>query len=184
MPKAVKSAAAKNAAKKVAEEHKYWLLKAEPETRLVNGHDVKFSIDDLKSMKTSCWDGVRSYEARNNMKAMKKGDKAFFYHSNCKEPGIVGIMKIAKEAYTDYTAFDKSHPYYDAKSKKDDPRWFMVDVEYVRHLPRIVPLQEIKQDDNLKEMALRKRSRLSVTPVTDKEWEYLIDKSEKPAPAE
>ncbi|ANB15890.1 hypothetical protein AWJ20_3534 [Sugiyamaella lignohabitans] len=80
---------------------RYWLLKAEPETRVVDGHDVKFSIDDLKDMKVSPWDGVRNYEARNNMRAMKQGELAFFYHSNCKVPGIVGIMKIHKEAYVD-----------------------------------------------------------------------------------
>jgi hypothetical protein len=90
-----------NNAKNILKGVQYWLMKAEPESRIVKGKDVKFSIDDLKEMKTSCWDGVRNHAAKNHMRAMKKGDLCFFYHSNCKVPGIVGIMRVAKEAYPD-----------------------------------------------------------------------------------
>ncbi|KAJ2800971.1 hypothetical protein H4R20_003860, partial [Coemansia guatemalensis] len=107
----------------------YWLMKAEPESRIVKGIDVKFSIDDLQAMEnsTSPWDGVRSYEARNIMRdKMKVGDKALFYHSNCKEPGIAGVMTVVRCGYPDYTAFDLDHPYYDPKSNKAAPKWYMV----------------------------------------------------------
>ncbi|KAJ2720917.1 hypothetical protein GGI07_004313 [Coemansia sp. Benny D115] len=106
-------------------------MKAEPESRIVKGIDVKFSIDDLRSMKnsTSQWDGVRNYEARNIMRdQMKVGDRVLFYHSNCKSPGIAGTATIARSAYPDYTAFDPNHPYYDPKSNKESPRWFMVNL--------------------------------------------------------
>lgn len=164
----------------------FWLMKAEPETRLVNGHDVKFSIDDLKEMNVSCWDGVRNYQARNNMKAMKKGDLVFFYHSNCKMPGIVGIMKVCKEAYPDYTAFDNEHPYYDAKSDKKNPKWFMVDVEYVKHLPQLVSLEELKRykDGELNEFSLLRQGRLSVARVQEREWEFINKLAEQPLKAD
>ena len=104
----------------------YWLMKSEPES---------FSIDDLKSMKVEHWDGVRNYQARNMMRdQMKKGDKIFFYHSNCDVPGIVGIAKVEKESYPDHTAFDPESKYYDPKSSADNPRWFMVDVKFVKNL--------------------------------------------------
>lgn len=153
----------------------YWLMKAEPESRLVNGQDVKFSIDDLKSLKVSCWDGVRNYGARNNMRAMEVGDLAFFYHSNCKPPGIVGVMKICKKAYPDYTAVDKSHPYFDPKSDISNPKWFMVDVEYIKHLPRMITLEELKKhkDGSLKELSLLKQGRLSVSKVQESEWVFI-----------
>ncbi|KAM4849877.1 thymocyte nuclear protein 1 isoform X5 [Urocitellus parryii] len=106
----------------------YWLMKSEPESRLDKGIDVKFSIEDLKAqpMQTACWDGVRNYQARNFLRAMKLEEEAFFYHSNCKEPGIVGLMKIVKEAYPDHTQFEKNSPYYDPSSKEDNPKWSMV----------------------------------------------------------
>jgi predicted RNA-binding protein with PUA-like domain len=159
----------------------YWLLKAEPDTRIVKGHEVKFSIDDLKEMKVSPWDGVRNHEAKKNMQLMKKGDLAFFYHSNCKVPGIAGVMKVAKEAYPDYTAFDTNAVYYDPKSDKNNPKWFMVDVEYVRHLKRMVPLTEIKEyaESELKDMALVRRGRLSVAKVSPKEWDFILNLSEQ-----
>ncbi|KAJ3260266.1 hypothetical protein HK103_000901 [Boothiomyces macroporosus] len=97
----------------------YYLIKAEPESRLENGVDVKFSIDDLEKSKTTAWEGVRNYEARNNMKKMKIDDLT---------PGIAGLARVVKEAYVDHTAFDKSHPYYDPKSDKLDPKWFMVNI--------------------------------------------------------
>jgi predicted RNA-binding protein with PUA-like domain len=107
---------------------RYWLMKSEPESRIVNGTDVKFGIDDLLACEgcTACWDGVRNYQARNFMKDMRLGDKAFFYHSNCKDPGIAGLVEIVKGAYIDHTQFDKKDPHYDPKSTKADPKWFMV----------------------------------------------------------
>ncbi|XP_045441387.1 thymocyte nuclear protein 1 isoform X3 [Pipistrellus kuhlii] len=106
----------------------YWLMKSEPESRLEKGVDVKFSIEDLKAepKQTACWDGVRNYQARNFLRAMKLGQEAFFYHSNCKEPGIAGLVKIVKEAYPDHTQFEKSNPHYDPSSKKDNPKWSML----------------------------------------------------------
>lgn len=105
----------------------YW-LKPEPENRLEKGTDMKFSFEDLKAQpkQTACWDGVRNYQARNFLRAMKLEDEAFFYHSNCKQPGIVGLMKIVKEAYPDHTQFEKSNPHYDPSSKEDNPKWSMV----------------------------------------------------------
>ena len=110
------------------DEKSYWLMKSEPESRIENGHEMKFGFDDLKANKdqTTWWDGVRNYEARNHMKSMKIGDKAFFYHSNCKNPGIIGIVRICKEAYVDHTAFDPKDAHYDPKSDKNNPKWFMV----------------------------------------------------------
>lgn len=163
-------------------ERSYWLLKAEPESRIVNGHDVKFSIHDLQTLpdQTEHWDGVRNHEAKNNMVKMRTGDLAFFYQSNCKVPGIVGIVEIAREAYVDFTAFDKSHPYYDPKSKEDKPTWKMVDVKFVRETKRNITLTELKEkanagpDSPLNNFALVRRARLSVIGVTHKEWDYIL----------
>ncbi|KAM3615477.1 uncharacterized protein V6R79_002864 [Siganus canaliculatus] len=112
----------------------HWLMKSEPESRLENGVDMKFGIEDLKALpeQTDCWDGVRNYQARNFMRQMKLGQSAFFYHSNCKEPGIAGVMKIVKEAYVDHTQFDKTDVHFDASSKPDNPKWSMVNDE-TRH---------------------------------------------------
>uniref|UniRef100_A0A5F8GSE8 Thymocyte nuclear protein 1 n=1 Tax=Monodelphis domestica TaxID=13616 RepID=A0A5F8GSE8_MONDO len=109
------------------ETSRYWLMKSEPESRLEKGIDVKFGIEDLKAQprQTACWDGVRNYQARNFLRTMKLGEKAFFYHSNCKEPGIAGLVKIVKEAYPDHTQFEKDSPHYDPSSKKDNPKWSM-----------------------------------------------------------
>lgn len=152
----------------------YWLFKSEPST---------FSIDDLASMphKTDHWDGVRNYQARNFMSNdMKKGDLGFFYHSNCKEPGIVGIVQISKEAYPDFTSWDKKSPYYDEKSTKDNPRWFMVDVKLVRKLKRNITLTEMKTANQLNDFKLvQKGSRLSVLPVSKKEWDFILNQEKK-----
>lgn len=140
----------------------YWLVKSEPDV---------FSLDDLKTKKREPWDGVRNYQARNNLQAMKKGDLAFFYHSRSEPPHVAGICKIVKEAYPDASAFDPKAKYYDPKSKPDNPRWFCPDVSYLCHLPRSVSLDEIKRTDELQDMALVKNSRLSVQPVTSEEFE-------------
>jgi len=148
----------------------YWLFKSEPET---------FSINDLKNMpnKTDHWDGVRNYQARNfMMKDMKIGDLAFFYHSNCKIPGIVGIATITKDAYPDFTAMDSKSPYFDPKSTKDNPRWYMVDVKYIRELKRTISLSELKTKTKLKEFSLvRKGNRLSIMPVSKIDWNYILE---------
>lgn len=137
-----------------------------------------FSIDDLAAQpgKRDHWDGIRNYQARNYMRDdMAKGDLAFFYHSNCDEPGIVGIMEIARTAYPDHTAFDRDSKYFDPKSDPDDPRWMMVDVRYRRKFARPVSLAVLKEHPVLSGMQVcRKGSRLSITPVTPEEWDEVL----------
>ncbi|XP_060929412.1 thymocyte nuclear protein 1 [Limanda limanda] len=167
-----------------APEFSCWLMKSEPDSRFENGIDVKFGIEDLKDLpdQTGCWDGVRNYQARNFMRQMKEGQSAFFYHSNCKEPGIAGIMKIVKEAYVDHTQFDRKDVHYDAGSKPDNPKWSMVDVQYQRMLKRYLPLSELKKyhlqqrakGGPLKDMALFTRARLSVQPLTAEEFDFIL----------
>ena len=146
-----------------------WLMKSEPD---------EFGIDDLKACpkKTEPWDGVRNYQARNMMRdEMRKGDRIFFYHSNCVEPGIVGIAEVAREGYPDPTAFDPEDKHYDAKSDPDNPRWFLVDVKYVRKTKRTISLQELKLHPELEELALvRRGNRLSVMPVSDEHWDFIL----------
>ena len=147
----------------------YWLMKSEPET---------FSIQDLcnKKNQTEHWDGVRNYQARNMMRDdMKLGDQAFFYHSNCQEPGIVGIVEIVREAYPDSSAFDPSDIHYDPKSDSHNPRWFMVDVKFVRMLFRTITLKELKQKTELADWALvRPGNRLSIMPVSQWQWAFIL----------
>lgn len=153
---------------------KYWLFKSEPST---------FSITDLSKMpgKSEHWDGVRNYQARNYMmNDMKKGDLAFFYHSNCKEPGIVGLAQITKEAYPDFTAQDKKSPYYDPKSSKENPRWYMVDVKFIRELKTNISLTSLKSCKELKEFPLTKKgNRLSIMPVTREQWNFILEQEKK-----
>ena len=147
----------------------YWLMKSEPDV---------FGIDDLAKQprKTEHWDGVRNYQARNMMRdEMKKGDLVFFYHSNCKEPGIVGVAEVVKEGYPDFTAFDTKAKYYDSKSDPDNPRWYMVDIKFKRKFKRTITLQELKTYSQLAEMPLlRKGNRLSVMPVGKKQWDFIL----------
>ncbi|XP_076968503.1 thymocyte nuclear protein 1 isoform X1 [Tamandua tetradactyla] len=166
-----------------------WLMKSEPESRLEKGVDVKFGIEDLKAQprQTACWDGVRNYQARNFLRAMKLEEKAFFYHSNCKEPGIAGLMKIVKEAYPDHTQFEKNNPHYDPSSKKDNPKWSMVDVQFIRMMKRFIPLSELRShyqvhratSGPLKNMVLFTRQRLSIQPVTQEEFDFILSLEEK-----
>lgn len=148
----------------------HWLMKSEPDV---------FSIDDLRSApkKTTCWDGVRNYQARNMMRDdMKTGDRVFYYHSNCTVPGIVGTARITRESYPDHTAFDPQDPHYDPKSDPENPRWMMVDIAFVRKFKKIVSLKELREfsDSSLKDLALLRRgNRLSVMPVSADEWAFI-----------
>ena len=148
----------------------YWLMKSEPDV---------FGIDDLKNRpnRTEHWDGVRNYQARNMMRdQMEKGDLVFFYHSNCAEPGIVGIMKVVREGYPDHTAFEPQQKYYDPRSDPEQPRWYMVDVKYQRKLRRVVTLAELKQHQALQDCPLvRKGNRLSIMPITEQQWELILE---------
>ena len=147
----------------------YWLMKSEPDV---------FGINDLYNRpdQTEHWDGVRNYQARNMMRdAMKPGDRVFFYHSNCDQPGIVGIMEVVKEGYPDFTAFDPDDPHFDPKSDPAKPRWMMVDVKYVRTLSRTISLKELKQRPELEGMVLLRRgNRLSIMPVSETEWDFIL----------
>jgi predicted RNA-binding protein with PUA-like domain len=142
----------------------YWLVKSEPET---------FSWDDLNKLpkKTTHWDGVRNFRAKNNLRAMKKGDRVFFYHSGEKE--IVGVCEVVREAYPDASALDKNDPHFDADSSADDPTWFMVDLRAIEALPRPVTLAAVKKRRELAAMSLVRLSRLSVSPVTSAEWNVI-----------
>lgn len=147
----------------------YWLMKSEPDA---------FGIDDLakRPQQTEPWDGVRNYQARNMMRdQMKIGDQVFFYHSNCDLPGIVGIARIVKVGYPDFTAFDPENKHYDPKSNPDNPTWYMVDVQFVRKLQRTISLQELKQRPELEQLALiRRGNRLSIMPVTEQQWNFIL----------
>lgn len=150
----------------------YWLMKSEPDV---------FGIDDLAKAprKTTHWDGVRNFQARNFMRdEMRRGDLAFFYHSNCEEPGIAGIVKIVKEGYPDYTAFDKDDPHFDPDSDPAKPRWYMVDVQLVRKFKHTVTLATLRTHEQraLRGLMLLKRgNRLSITPVSEAHWKFILD---------
>ena len=145
-------------------------LKSEPDV---------FGIDHLKKLpkKTDHWDGVRNYQARNMMRdEMKNGDLVFFYHSNCAEPGIVGIKKVVREAYPDHTAFNPEEKYYDPKSDPDNPRWYMVDVQYQRNTKRVITLAELKGYQQLEDCPLvRKGNRLSIMPFSKAQWDFVLE---------
>lgn len=149
----------------------HWLLKSEPDA---------FGIEDLKTRQdqTEPWDGVRNYQARNMMRdQMQVGDRGFFYHSNVKEPGVVGVIEIVSAGYPDPTAFDPDSKYYDPKSDPDNPRWYLVDVRFVRDLKRTISLSELKDyaDDALADFPLvRKGNRLSIMPVSDDQWDFIL----------
>ncbi len=147
----------------------YWLMKSEPLT---------FGIDNLKKCRkqTDHWEGVRNYQARNFMRdQMKVGDQAFFYHSNCDEPGIVGVIEIVKESHPDFTAHDPESKYYDPKSTKEKPRWFMVSVQFIKKFSSTISLKKLKTYSSLEGMTLLKPgNRLSITPVSKKEWRFIL----------
>lgn len=147
----------------------YWLMKSEPDV---------FSIDDLKSRpeQKEFWDGVRNYQARNFMKdQMKKGDQVLFYHSNATPPGVAGVAEVAIDtAVPDLTALDKKSEYFDPKATKENPRWFMTQVKFKKKFKIFVPLDELKKHKELEKMTvLQKGTRLSITPVTKDEFEFI-----------
>ena len=147
---------------------RHWLMKSEP---------GDFSIDDLARVRTEPWTGVRNYQARNFMRQMKVGDEMFFYHSNTEVPGIYGIGAIVTAAYPDPTQFQSGSKYHDPKATREEPRWFMVDVGFVRKLRRAITLQEIREHaDRLGEdfELIRRGSRLSVLPVSAAQWKLLL----------
>lgn len=140
---------------------RYWLMKSEPEV---------FSIEDLRRDGVTCWEGVRNYKARNLMREMEVGDLVLFYHSNAKPPGVAGIARVAKRAYPDHFSWDPESNYFDPKSTPDEPRWFMVDVEFVEAFPELVSLPTLKETAGLEEMMVTKPTRFSVQPVTEGEF--------------
>jgi predicted RNA-binding protein with PUA-like domain len=144
----------------------YWLFKSEPDV---------YGIDRLEREGKTEWSGVRNWQARNNMIAMKVGELGFFYHSSVKPPGIAGICRVIREAYPDFTQFDPAGEYYDPTSRPERPKWRMVDVEYVRTLPRFIPLDELRAMPQLAGMPLLKRGqRLSVQPVDEPYWNAIM----------
>ena len=152
----------------------YWLFKSEPDT---------FGFDRLEREGHTEWSGVRNYQARNFMKAMRVGDLGFFYHSSTKEPGIAGIARVTRTAYPDFTARDPKSEYFDPKATDEKPIWEMVDVAFERYLPRYVKLAELRENTALvgTMVLLRKGSRLSINPVTKREWGIVLRIAERPA---
>ena len=148
----------------------YWLMKSEP---------AEVSIDDLAAApaKTVAWFGVRNYQARNFMRdQMKRGDKVFFYHSSCDEPGIAGLASVSKRAYPDATQFDPSSKYFDPKAARDNPRWFNVEVKFVKKT-RLLGIQELRSYAELADMRILQRgNRLSITPIEPAQWDFVIGK--------
>lgn len=142
----------------------YWLMKSEPNV---------FGIDDLERDGSTCWDGVRNYQARNFMRdEMRLGDLVLFYHSNAKPPGVAGIARVCRAAYLDHTQFDRKSTYFDPKATESEPRWMMVDIEFVEKFPRIVPLDTLKSEPQLDGMLVIKRGqRLSIQPVERKHFD-------------
>lgn len=145
---------------------RYWLLKSEPSA---------YSIDDMARDRTTAWHGVRNYQARNFMRdKMRVGDRAFFYHSNCEQPGIVGIVEVCRPAHPDETQFDRKSDYHDPNSPCEAPRWLNVDVKFVKKT-RFVALEELRRHKPLSKMRLLQRgNRLSITPVDPAEWKYVM----------
>ncbi|KAE8226965.1 hypothetical protein CF319_g526 [Tilletia indica] len=176
----------------MAASKQHWLMKAEPETRLERGVDVAFSVDHFEKLKTTTWDGVRNPEAKTIMKEkMKLGDEVLFYHSNC----VAALAEVSKEGYPDHTAWDPSHPYFDPKTDKDNPKWFMVDCTFKTRLPNFVSLALLQHlasssltaeqkgqvsfltsehIDAIKGMPLLNRGRLSVQPVPALAYDAIV----------
>ena len=152
---------------------RYWLMKSEPDA---------YGIDDLAKDKSTHWNGVRNYQARNFMRdQMALGDPVLFYHSNCEEPGIVGIAEVSKLAYPDQSQFDRKSKYYDPESSREEPRWLNVDIRFVRRLGPVT-LAELREHAELAGMRILQRgNRLSITPVDPAEWKFILRLAEKRA---
>lgn len=146
---------------------RFWLMKSEPGS---------YSIDDLQRDGRTSWEGVRNYQARNFMRDdMRVGDSVLFYHSNANPPGVAGVARVAREAYADHTALDPDGHYFDPKASEDEPRWYMVDIEFVEKFDNLVPLQSLADVPGLEEMLLNRKSRLSVQPVTEAEFRIVTE---------
>jgi predicted RNA-binding protein with PUA-like domain len=152
----------------------YWLMKSEPD---------ECSIDDIKALLGQAlpWQGIRNYQARNFLRdQVNTADKVFFYHSSCKEPGIVGIVDVVSDASIDASAFDKESPYFDAKSSPESPRWYSVDLKFSRKFAKPVSLKSLKAQPALADMVLvAKGARLSVQPVSEQEWQHIMNLTEQ-----
>jgi predicted RNA-binding protein with PUA-like domain len=150
----------------------YWLMKSEPDV---------FGIDDLERVGVEPWEGVRNYQARNMMRdEMHVGDRVLFYHSNTDVPGVVGVMKVHREGYPDEAAFDPEHRYYDPKSDPDHPRWYRVDVAFEEKFAEVIPLAWLKEQPEMADSPLvRKGNRLSILPVTDAQWDFILAHAER-----
>ena len=145
---------------------KHWLMKSEPEV---------YSISDLKRDGKTFWEGVRNYQARNFMRDdMRPGDPVLFYHSNTEPIGVAGLARVSSRGYPDPTARDPESEYFDEKASDEDPRWYMVDVEFVEAFPRVIALDELRQTPGLEKMLVINKSRLSVQPVTPEEYEIVV----------
>ena len=144
---------------------RYWLMKSEPGS---------YSLDDLERDGVTCWEGVRNYQARNLMREMQEGDLVLFYHSNADPPGAAGIARVAREAYPDHFSWDPESRYHDPKSSPEEPRWWMVDVEFSERFDRFVPLADLKANPALADMLVTGRSRLSVQPVEAADFETVV----------
>lgn len=153
---------------------KYWLVKSEPEN---------FSLKDLMKSpnQTTCWDGVRNYQARNFIRdGMKVGDGVLFYHSSIDMPVVVGVCEVVKSAYPDHTQFDPAHKHFDPKADPKNPTWFMVDIKFVKEFISPVTIESIKANSKLNKMRLIQRgNRLSVMPVTKNEWDEILKMGNK-----
>ena len=153
---------------------KFWLVKTEPDS---------FSIDDLAAAKdrTTCWDGVRNYQARNSLREMKVGQRVLVYHSGGEAPAVVGTARVVREAYPDHTSWNKKDPHYDPKSTPENPRWFMVDLQFDEKFKRPLPLDELRGVAALAKMELLRRgSRLSVQPVSKAEFDTILKLAKAP----
>lgn len=144
---------------------RYWLMKSEPST---------YSIEDLRRDGRTGWEGVRNYQARNFMRDdMRPGDGVLFYHSNATPPGVAGIARVVRAGYPDETALDPASHYFDPKATPEEPRWYRVDIEFVEAFPELVPLAALHEVPGLENMLVTKKSRLSVQPVTEAEFEIV-----------
>lgn len=157
----------------MARRPRHWLMKSEPDV---------YSIDALAKQGRGPWEGVRNYQARNHMRQMAVGDLVLFYHSSCEPPGVAGVARVCREAYPDPTQFDRKSEYFDAKATRAAPRWHMVDLEFVEKLPRLVSLDELRDDPALAGMlVIRRGMRLSVQPVEAAHFRRVLALAKKSA---